>query len=842
MGSDEEDDLVDPASATDEQNAAATKIQAMHRGKKGRKRHKKKKDEDDQEEQRKTDNPKLGDKKGQSTVGGVGGIADKGAAIGDQGLELMLQMFGKDGGAYLRKSEQRSMRDMPMCFSLAMYWACMIFIYFNAEEKGNIDMLFYPVTFEGVSCGVRSSERDLTEYKAIYYPNPTLPELNFCVKECPGKGTPGYMDLAAPFSSYVCHHDIELKGRYEKPLGGGTSYADDTCEPMPPTLGKTGATCNWLNQVCGGGDPDKCEPGSKLKNLQCRPSATCGDIVAYAPGTTKGAGKCYHPIGRTQNILYQCLPLELAENATEMLKEMSGDMGSQHFLDLQEFGWVCGVAFGVALVCSFVWVLFLDYFAGPLIWFTVYASVIMCPVVGTVLLYQSGKVPLPDGFEIPPEAAAAMKEVQVDPQQIEIAAYCCYALTFVLLAIFIIFKDRITLSIGVIEEASDCFLSLPKVVFLPIITFVLELPLVTYFVYSSLYILSMRTYEPDDDRYVYNEALRTMLAFNAFGCMWTGYLLTSIQYTTIAGACSDWYYTFEKDGEREVALFSVERSLWRTMRYSLGTMIFGSLLISVVVVAKWIATYFINQVMAQSPENKVIQMLGHCLICVVSCIEKFVRFLGRLAYIECAIYGCNFCTGIYKASKRLLKNIVRFAFLSVFAHLMVFLGKVGVVVATVLICQIIMQREREAEGDAAAGQSQTPYLPLAGCGLAATVTVLLFMGVYETAIDTIMVCFLEDEAENDASGKPSFASGELAGFMKNTKSISDAAEQYMDDSRQAKTNRIRADDETHEKLKNDHPGMSAKKGRSAKERKKAKQEGGDSKDAKYTNPINEDDE
>ena len=39
------------------------------------------------------------------------------------------------------------------------------------------------------------------------------------------------------------------------------------------------------------------------------------------------------------------------------------------------------------------------------------------------------------------------------------------------------------------------------------------------------------------------------------------------------------------------------------------------------------------------------------------------------------------------------------------------------------------------------------------------------MGTYETAIDTIMVCFLEDEAENDKSGNISFASGPLKMFM-----------------------------------------------------------------------------
>jgi hypothetical protein len=120
------------------------------------------------------------------------------------------------------------------------------------------------------------------------------------------------------------------------------------------------------------------------------------------------------------------------------------------------------------------------------------------------------------------------------------------------------------------------------------------------------------------------------------------------------------------------------------------------------------------------------------------------------------------------------------------------------------------------------------------------------MSVYETAIDTIMMCFLEDEDENTGD-KPSFATGELAQFMTSTKSIADAAEAYEDETRQAKTNKIRADDESHENLKNQHGGIKAARegakggGRSAKSRKKKKGGGGDSTEGKkMINPMADD--
>ena len=220
-------------------------------------------------------------------------------------------------------------------------------------------------------------------------------------------------------------------------------------------------------------------------------------------------------------------------------------------------------------------------------------------------------------------------------------------------------------------------------------------------------------------------------------------------------------------------------------------------------IGKWVATYFINQVMAQSPENKVIKFLGAFLLCVVHCIEKFVRFLGKLAYIEVAIYGHNFCTGIYCAAKRLIKNILRFSFLAIFAHLMIFMGKIATVAGSTYICFVMMSLTRDPANDFA-----VPVAPLLFCAIVAALVVTLIMSVYEVAIDTIMMCFLEDEAENTGD-KPSFASGVLAQFMTSTKSISDAAEAYGDSVRGAKTDRIREEDKCTGELKETHAGVKA---------------------------------
>ena len=118
---------------------------------------------------------------------------------------------------------------------------------------------------------------------------------------------------------------------------------------------------------------------------------------------------------------------------------------------------------------------------------------------------------------------------------------------------------------------------------------------------------------------------------------------------------------------------------------------------------------------------------------------------------------------------------------------------------------------------------------------------LNIMGIYETAIDTIMVSFLEDERENDGNGEVTFAAGPLKEFMSSTKTIADATEKYANDIRDAKTSMIRANDEVANKMKDSDltPGgghkemkRQRKEERTKKKDARKKQLGSEDKDAK----------
>ena len=64
-----------------------------------------------------------------------------------------------------------------------------------------------------------------------------------------------------------------------------------------------------------------------------------------------------------------------------------------------------------------------------------------------------------------------------------------------------------------------------------------------------------------------------------------------------------------------------------------------------------------------------------CLRCCLYCLEKFLRFLNRNAYVITAIYGKSFCPAAREAFMLLLRNVVRVFVLDKTVDFCLFLGK-----------------------------------------------------------------------------------------------------------------------------------------------------------------------
>lgn len=175
-------------------------------------------------------------------------------------------------------------------------------------------------------------------------------------------------------------------------------------------------------------------------------------------------------------------------------------------------------------------------------------------------------------------------------------------------------------------------------------------------------------------------------------------------------------------------------------------------------------------------------MLTACHCCL-SCFENFLQYLGKNAYIIISMDGSSFCVAGKRAFHILTTNSLRVFAINSIGDFVLLLGKVFVVIATVLIgIEMIQVTETWYQhwncNDFTFPFQNKPGLhyasvPVAICGVFAFLVSHCFLTVYEMTIDTIFLCFCEDCERNDGVSRPYYMSRGLMEFVQNSKQALD---------------------------------------------------------------------
>lgn len=265
------------------------------------------------------------------------------------------------------------------------------------------------------------------------------------------------------------------------------------------------------------------------------------------------SGPCWMPVFESKEYLYRCVPTLLTDQVNTGQAE--GQASVQYMKDLQDYWQIIPFGATLALVAAFAWIIFLGKFAYYLIIGTCIGVEILLPIISAVCFYKLGAIPTrscvaksataaaktvaaclgadisanpqdmyftgearencevinkPVGagesaslvgaclytpglyLEIPPEVQIAMDAANTSDEYTLYAAYGSLIAWVVLGLIFCVFKQRILISIGVIEEASDAFLDVPFAVFLPLLVLAASLPVSAFCCFACFLLLSLR--------------------------------------------------------------------------------------------------------------------------------------------------------------------------------------------------------------------------------------------------------------------------------------------------------------------------------------------------------------
>jgi len=134
-----------------------------------------------------------------------------------------------------------------------------------------------------------------------------------------------------------------------------------------------------------------------------------------------------------------------------------------------------------------------------------------------------------------------------------------------------------------------------------------------------------------------------------------------------------------------------------------------------------------------------------------------MRFINRNAYIVCAIRSSNFCSSAKHAFDLLIRNLVRVVVLNSVVNFLLFLGKLVIMAGAATLSYLVFSNQYFPELHDNVPTLNYFVTPVIAIVIGTYFITSSFFGVYEMAVDTLFLCFLEDLDRNDGTpSKPYF--------------------------------------------------------------------------------------
>uniref|UniRef100_A0A665UF96 Choline transporter-like protein n=1 Tax=Echeneis naucrates TaxID=173247 RepID=A0A665UF96_ECHNA len=341
----------------------------------------------------------------------------------------------------------------------------------------------------------------------------------------------------------------------------------------------------------------------------------------------------------------------------------------------------------------------------------------------------------------------------------------------ILILTLIFLRTRILIAIALIQESSKAVSHIMSALLYPVVTFVLLLICVAYWGATALYPFNLASSDypgcPSarcifikyDDESLLQKNLFNLQIYNAVAFLWCVNFVIALGQCTLAGAFASYYWAFNKPDD--IPMFPVSGGFIRSLRYHVGSLAFGSLILTLVQIVRILLEYIDHK--TREAQNPVARFILCCMKCCLWCLEKFIKFLNRNAYIMIAIYGKNFCVSAKNAFSLLMRNVVRVVVLDKVTDLLLFFGKLLVVGGVGVLSFFFFSGRIPLPGSTFRSETLNYYwMPIITVVFGSYLIALGFFSVYSMCVDTLFLCFLEDLERNDGSlQKPYFMSKNL---------------------------------------------------------------------------------
>lgn len=659
---------------------------------------------------------------------------------------------------------KRRITDITFLLVFIAFWVGMIIVAARGFANGDPARLLYFIDYNGNRCG----EGTFEDYKYTHWTHPANMYTNVCVNSCPGQyemfelvqvtgtttTTANSTNTTRRFGSYDV---LSTPGRLllenthgRRLLNGTLSNSSNQGSLASTVLGYSRTNSYYEVPVTG----------TKTPTVECAATyagATygCSDYLTAPSTLAANGGKCCTidnnpaPSG-----MYICVPDSLQSGASSYAQDYV-EKGSVLIAaatgDLIQGWYILLAALGISVIVSFLWTYILKFCAGCFVWSAIILANVMVLVLtgACYYLYADYKSEYDD------------KGLDNDKQM--------YILCFIglivfglvaaiLLCITVCLCKQIRIAVGIVQESCRAIQRFPCVLFFPLVQYAWMLMFLTYWIIVAIYLASTSDIEQVAGvgyTMTFDEETQKLLVYHFFGLLWNMAFIRHMSILILAGVFGAYYWTpLEDKNANKFPRAPVMASICRSWTYHTGTVALGSFIIGLIQMARAILDYVKKKYLKKADKvpcakccSCFIKLLVCYIDCCLWCFEKLVEYISKNAYIVTACKGKMFCTAACEAFMFIINNLGQHAVVSWVSSFVMLLGKMFIIAGTVVPCFFLT---------GASDDLAQPYVLLVVCGLIAYLVASLFLGVVDTAIDTILVCFCW---ERDAKGN--FANGQV---------------------------------------------------------------------------------
>ncbi|KAM4624059.1 choline transporter-like protein 5-A [Polymixia lowei] len=494
--------------------------------------------------------------------------------------------------------------------------------------------------------------------------------------------------------------------------------------------------------------------------------------------------------------------LDTARSVTELQDAANGitelvdtkELGMKIVEDYaKSWAWIL-IGLLISLAVSLVFILLLRFTAGLLLWFTIIAVILLLAYGMWYCSMELSQVRQRPGSDVAIVDIGLQTDLQVylHLRQTWIIFLVSLGVTEASILLMLIFlRSRVSVAITLLREASKAMGYIMSTLFYPVVTFLLLAVCISYWAVTAVFLASSgeavykvmspeascpyanSTCSPENfnrsdvskapscagsqcmfyfygGETSYHRYLFFLQLFNLLVFLWLVNFTLALEQCALAGAFASYYWAKRKPQDiPPCPLFS---SFSRALRYHTGSLAFGALILSVVQLARIILEYLEQKL--RGANNMVSRFILCCLKCCFWCLERFIRYMNRNAYIMVAIYGKNFCTSARDAFYLLMRNVVRVAVLDRVTDFLLFLGKLLIAGGVGIVAFFFFTRKIPII------QEEVPtlnyyWVPLLTVVVGSYLIAHGFFSVYAMCVDTLFLCFLLDiEMNNGSMARP----------------------------------------------------------------------------------------